>query len=56
MTAFDKVCLGVVATFIFLPYDKSHPTAHVGPQCTQKPCDSCRVQKQSAAEGGKEAG
>ena len=26
MTAFDKVCLGVVATFIFLPYDKSQST------------------------------
>ena len=26
MTAFDKVCLGVVATFIILPYDKSQST------------------------------
>ena len=32
---------------------QEHPAAHVGPQCTQKPCDSCRVQTQSVAEGGK---
>ena len=26
MTAFDKVCLGVVSTFILLPCDKSQST------------------------------
>ena len=32
---------------------QEHPAAPVGPQCTQKPCGSCRAQEQSVAEGGR---
>ena len=28
---------------------REHPAAHLGPQRTQKPWESCSVQKQSAA-------